>query len=315
MSSGRRTRRGLAPLELVFALPLLLAVLALIVNIGIEVKWKIRALVVSRQAVWRQRPGRNGAQDPNPAGWPTRNANFSVTTAPPPPLFAQDPFASQTVVRGPVLRDPNNSSSQGQFIVNTDVFDMSGKVEQGNARLDRSFPLLPKYPGVHLSVDQYLVDGQWRFWEMNIPRNDWRRTLILYRFTPPGNVLNLAQLYQEAATRLVNAPFRHDLDPLDRDEEIYAYQGSYHDFHPQLTRGCTLDPQAVMLSVEMLESEIQGPRKGGRGGVPENMANYFIRMYEDQLQQLQSQPFPPQGQISSLQKKIQQLRQFLGSLN
>ena len=63
------SRRGLAPLELVLCLPVLLFVLALIVDAGSKSCWKMRGLVAARDAAWRSRYGRSGANLPNAVPW------------------------------------------------------------------------------------------------------------------------------------------------------------------------------------------------------------------------------------------------------
>ena len=50
-----RTRTGLAPLELVLTLPILVFVAALIFNLGVIAMWRVRGEVNSREAVWRAR--------------------------------------------------------------------------------------------------------------------------------------------------------------------------------------------------------------------------------------------------------------------
>jgi hypothetical protein len=67
--------------------------------------------------------------------------------------------------------------------------------------------------------------------------------------------------------------------------------------------------------VRPLVDRIQGPRARGRGGVPEVMARRFRQMYQEQIDRLRAMQPPPQGQIAALQAKIDQLDQFLGSLN
>ena len=63
-------RSGLAPLELVLALPLLLMVMALMVGIGVAATWKVRAQVTARNAAWSHRWPRSGGANPRPVEWP-----------------------------------------------------------------------------------------------------------------------------------------------------------------------------------------------------------------------------------------------------
>lgn len=311
------TRRGLAPVELVLALPFLLVIMCLMINIGTEVKWKIRALEASRQAVWRVRNDRRGATDPQLPNWPS-TATLSVQAAPAPPLIAEDPFAAHAVVRGQPLRDPQASGAGSQLFVDTSLLDSLKEVRQGVAQIDRSFPVLPQIGGVHLRTTHLLLEGMWRFQEMGYSTNNSRRIFRLYQFVPPQGLSELAQEYQQAAMAILNAPFRQDLAPLDNDDELAAYFGSPPpDFHPQIDwrSMCSLNRFAVRADeVQRLIVRIQGPRGGGRGGVPSVMASTFLSMYQSQMQELQNQNPPPQTQIDQLQQKIDQLRKFQGTL-
>jgi len=311
------SRRGLAPLELILCLPFLMLIMALIINLGIEAKWKLRALAVSRQVVWRQRGERLGARDPRPASWPTRRATIAVLENPPPPLFPQDPFAQHTVTRGPVLRNPQVGTPESQLLVDTRMLDLSGSVQMGEARIDRGFPILPKVRGVHLRVDHLLIDSQWRYWEMQFPGNESRRGFLLYGFTPPDSVVAAAQKFQQAALAVVNAPFRRDLDVLDRDGELLAWYGPPPpDFHPYLQQLCTLNRFAVRAGpVEDLMNRIQGPRGGGRGGVPQAVCDRFLQMYRQQVARLESQDPKDEAEIARLKELIKLLEKFNGSLN
>ena len=70
MITSSRSRRGLAMLELVLALPILLFIMALIINYGTIAAWKVREHSVARLAVWETRWPRSGATDPRPSYWP-----------------------------------------------------------------------------------------------------------------------------------------------------------------------------------------------------------------------------------------------------
>ena len=61
-------RRGLAPLELVLCLPVLLMTMALMVSFGAAATWKVRALNGARQGIWRDRSTWNGGGDPQAIG-------------------------------------------------------------------------------------------------------------------------------------------------------------------------------------------------------------------------------------------------------
>lgn len=315
--SAEPRRAGLAPLELVLMLPLLLMILALIINFGHEIAWKERALTVSRQAEWRQRPTHYaGQRDRQPREWPT-SATMTVELAPAPPIFPQDPFAQHQVVRGPILRSPFGGGANSQLQVDTRQFDFSDDLKQGRATITRDLPLLSRLYQTDYDVKQPLLESEWRFHDMGYGSNHSRRILRLYGFTPPQGVVDLAQQYQQAAMQLLNAGYRPGLDPLDKDEELAAWYGSAPDFHPQLPRtvNCELDRDSVYVNdVRPLIDSIQGPRGRGQGGVPERLANAFLQMYRAQQNQLRQQDPPPQAQIDLLQVKINQLSKFVGGL-
>ncbi|MGQ0633848.1 MAG: hypothetical protein ACT4QC_04500 [Planctomycetaceae bacterium] len=312
-SSGIRhfhSRRGLAPLELVLSLPLLLVIMCLIINIGTAGKWKVMALAVSRQAAWRDRDDRKGASDPRPAGWPAK-ATLAVTPADPPPLFPQDPFASHTVVRGPVLGNLQGLSPGSQLIVDTKMLDSTLGFQQGVSQIDRAFPVFPKIGGVHLLTKHPLLESQWRFQQMGYGSNISRRILRLYRFVPSGDIQALANEYQQAALAILNAQLREDLYPLYRDDEFLAWYGSAPDFRPEFPwrTVCELDRGAVRAGpVERLIWQIQGNRnrKPPVASVPRKMAEAFIRMYRQQYEQTQD---------AGLKLLIDQLSKFLQTLD
>src|SRR5688572_18090339 len=70
--SGSCRRHGLAPMELVLWLPVLLFMVALLVNYGTMATWRIRGEVVAHDAAFRARWGRSGNNEGRLTGqWPT----------------------------------------------------------------------------------------------------------------------------------------------------------------------------------------------------------------------------------------------------
>ncbi|MCY2962770.1 MAG: hypothetical protein NT069_03815 [Planctomycetota bacterium] len=288
------------------------------INFGHVIAWKTRALTVSRQAVWRQRPTHYaGSRDRVPRNWEAP-ASMAVGPASTPPIFAQDPFAQHQVVRGPMLRDPQSQSASSQLQVDVGQFDFDDDLVQGIANLDREVALLPKLFQIKFNTKHPLLESEWRFHDMGYGSNNDRRILRLYGFTPPGNVIDLAEGYKEAALRIMSAGYRPGLMPLDKDDELKAWYGSAPDFHPQLPRtaSCELNRDVVHAGdVLPLIDRIQGPRGGGRGGVPERMTQAFLNMYRAQQALLRQQDPPPTTEIQELQRKIDLLTKFLGTLN
>jgi len=309
------------------ALPLLLLVMALMINFGHIAAWKVKSLQVARLAEWRQRPTRIPMRYPGPAEWPAAGTTLAVEPGPAPQLYQGDPYARHVVVRapngveaiipnGPVLSNPQVNLPGSQLLVDTTMLDMPGTLKQGRATISRELPLLGRLYEINQDVVHLMLEDEWRFFELGYSDNHSRRALLLYGFIPPANVQERAASFRDAALAILNAPFRGDLAVLDRDAELAAWYGSPPDFHPRLGRACSLDAQSVRAGpVQGLIDSIQGPRGGGRGGVPERVARSFLNMYQSQLAILQNQQPPPTAQIQQLQQKIQQLQGFLGSLN
>src|SRR6185369_803174 len=169
-----RTRRGLAPLELVLALPILLFVMALMVDFGNLACWKVRGSTVARQSVWRQRWPRRGNTDPQPIGWPSP-ATMDVAGASP-ELLPNDPFSQFPVVRGPTLNDPQSGKF---FYVDLDGrLDLRNDLKNGQSHIDIRLPMLPSIaPHFSFSLNNLLLDSRWQFGNMRLPDNITRRSL------------------------------------------------------------------------------------------------------------------------------------------
>lgn len=308
-------RRGLATLEFVLALPILLFVMALAVNFGTAASWKVRALVAARHAAWSTRPPRTGFQYPRPQNWPA-TANLGAGGA---ADFAplDDPRVYHPVVRGPTL--------PGGTTVNSALLDPSRGFRRGWSDIRRPFPLLRRLGTYGLSAGTNLLDNLWQFWRHGLGSNSDRRIPVLYALAqaPPA----YAQAYVRAVLALLRFPLRNDLRPLDRDDEFQAYAQRFPqlgigvpDFHPGLIGFCTLDRQVADRAVADLLDRITGRvDRDSSGnvtrrvpGVPENMTRAFIGLYRAVIQELQNQmnatPPPPPGQSAAIQAEIDQLQ-------
>jgi hypothetical protein len=153
---------------------------------------------------------------------------------------------------------------------------------------------------------------------MGYRTNETRRAKGWYNFEDAPEWASLKAEFQAADQAIRSNPTREDLVPLDRDQEFVAWYGSVRDFYPRVG-GCGLDPDQVRLTQIInpggLVSRIQGPNGGGQGGVPAAAARAFRQMYMEQIAYLQQQMPPPQQQIQALQQLVDQLNQFLQSLN
>jgi hypothetical protein len=323
----RPIRHGLSPLEFVLALPMLLFVMALMLNFGTVASWKVRTLGAARHAAWSTRAPRSGMQYPRPANWPPAanlGAGGAGDHAP-----MDDPRVDHPVARGPVL--PLGTA------VNSGLLDPSRGFREGSANLRREFPLLRRLGPYALAAHANLLDNPWPFWRHGLYSNHERRVPVLYALARAP--ASLAQAYVQAVYAILRAPFREDLRPLDRDDEFDGYQrrfrgaGGSPDFHPVLHRFCSLSrtvaDQAVADLIDRIGGRVDRDDDGNVirrvSGVPETMTRAFIRLYQWVIQQLQAQlgvtpPPPPdqraaiQAEIDQLQGQIQILQDFLGTL-
>jgi hypothetical protein len=275
----------LAPLEMVLALPLLLFIMALIVNIGVVACWKVRGLSVARHAVWGSRWPRTGDTNPRPAYWPA--AATMAATGPVNDPAVDDPRVEQLVARGPVIMGTQ---------VNTNLLDPTRGLRTGSATLTRGYPLLPKIGPFHLSAKTCMIDDQWQYNTavMGMSSNVQRRILVLY--TLPIAPASLSIAYRNAILAVLNAPFQPQLQLLNG-------------FYPQLQQFCTTDQATAKQAVQNLIDRIQGKDRPHVAGVAEVMTRTFINLYKQELQTSGNA-----AQTTLLQTWISQLQQFLLSL-
>jgi hypothetical protein len=318
-----RIRRGLAPLELVIAVPLFLFVMALMINFATVSAWRVRGLAVARQTVWAARHPRDVATVPRPDYWPTPaslGAGGDSNAA-----ILDDPRVYLPVARGPSL---------GAFRVNDELLDPTRGFRRGSSQMSREFPLLANLGPYQLHSAAPILDNCWRFRQTALPywwHDHWaHRVTALYQLPTAGG--NYLAMYVQAAIAILNMPQRNDLLILDRDPEFAAYAarfgwrgGGSPDFHPGLSRFCSLDLSLAQDRVENLIDRIAGvaPKQGPPpvAHVPslaERMAGAYIGLYRRVIQELQNQlnavPPPSPGQIAAIQAEIADLQQKIDTL-
>ncbi len=320
---GVFARRGLAPLELVIAIPLFLFIMGLMINFATVSAWRVRGLAVARQAVWAERGPRSAATVPRPSYWPT-GASLGAGGDQAAPIL-DDPRVNLPVARGPTL---------GTFVVNDRLLDPSGGFRRGTSEIERSFPMLASLGGYQLRSGAPILDNCWRYRETSLPywwHDRWaHRVTVLYRLPTAGG--NYLALYVQAAMAILTMPQRNDLLILDRDPEFPAYAarfgwrgGGSPDFHPGLSRFCSLDLSLAQERVENLIDRIGGvapkqgpPRVNHVPSLAERMAQAYISLYRRVIQELQNQlnavPPPPPGQIAAIQAEIDDLQQKIDTL-
>lgn len=295
-------RGGLAPVELILGLPLLLMLLAMMIIVGTAGAWKVRTLANSRQAAARALWPRDGADDPKPDSWWPDSATMSAGSADPDP-FGYDPFAEHVFVRGPRIGGP------GVFGLGVDhrCLDITRGLFAGHAAIDRDFPLwrqLPYRNKYHRETQVFSGD-HWQFQTMGMGDNVWRRVDLLYDYnlasrSPTGLGRTNAALQALRANR--DRPL---LFILDRDDELRTFYGDPYDanwyerydrfnFHPPAYNSCTLN---LRPDVDNLVDRIEE--------VPCQLARAFRTMYEEQRW------LAGNANTAALDQKIRQLDQFL----
>jgi len=311
MRRATRSRLGLAPLELVLAIPLVLFVVALSVIMGAVSCWKIRAETVARDAIFSRRWPRswraNEPLDPQEPEWRVANATRGDQRGP------QLPELDNPVFQNPLLRGPLPGIG-----VNSQMLDPTSHARIGWSQLTRDVPTLKRLGPYSLNDRKFLVDGKWQYWQLGYGSNGSRRLRQLYDLLNLPAAASQKSQYKQAEQQTISVYMKPEMFVLDRDDEFIAWRGTAPDFHPRLGVLCALDPNVVAPRVQQLLARIDGqpraPRAVGQG-VPRNMANAFLSMYQQQLQYYQSQMPPDQAKIAELKQKIKILQDFLARLN
>lgn len=329
-TAGQR-RKGLAPLELVLWLPVLLFVVALIVNYGTMATWRVRGEIVAHDAATRARWGRSGDSEGRLDGqWP-RSATMGIASEPPITQL-DDPFIDHEVVRGPL---PN------RFVVQPVLDPDRAGAYRGTASVARDYPLLPRL-GDYASgeIAGPLLDRKWSNSEIGIS-NFFRRIRRLYEL--PKADPRYLQAFLQSFRALLAIPHFAALDVLDRDEDVRKFTGSYRDFHPRVGGMCELDRETVRREQVERLLDTRAPDGqivlGAISRLPRNMTTFFLTMYrnalrwmQNRIQQLQDElrgppaPSPQrradilreiaelQAEIARIQPKITQLEAYLARM-
>ncbi len=330
----RNERRGLAPLELVLWLPVLLMVTALIVNYANMTSWRLRGETVARDAVWRERWPRSGSAEPRPPNstWPD-HAGMGVRGDA--EMWALNhPNIDHPVVRGPVLELGDPPSRFGV----RPVLDQETGAVTGLSNIDRTYDLLPALGNYNRGeIADRILTRQWQCAQMGFP-NHYRRTLVLYEL--PQTNSSLPAAYVRSIIDLLGIPHYSAISVLERDEDWKIVYGRYPNFYPRIRANYgETDPEIVYeRSVLPKVDHIDEDGKvvlGEISELPRRMTNAYLRMYErakqeieDLEEELVSVP-PPSAerrlwilsrlaqlrQIQDLDRKIEQLQQDTTTLD
>lgn len=313
-------RRGLATLELVLTLPILLCVMALVINFGTAACWKVRSLVMARKTLWEGRTGRTEGANPQPAWWP---AAGNVTTSVGQVKKLDDPRVDLPVARGPL---PPGAEA------NSDLLDPTQGLSTASSDLTRTFPMLRRMGSYRLSAQSSLLDGKWAFYkDMSSWYFNERRTPFIYSFAKVSS--RYGEAYIKAVEAIYCAVFREALRPLDRDDEFLHYNTTFGwgtetpDFHPALNGFCDLDQELVESRVQELIERIEGKiKRDGDGNVTrrvsdvaEVMTNSFIDLYQrvkdESEARKKSEPPLPSEEIAALDARIKEMQENIKNLN
>jgi hypothetical protein len=105
---GGNRRRGLAPVELVLALPVWMLLASAMVIVGNLGAWKIRGHLAVREAAVRSQWPRTRGTEANSTEWNRRSSIMRVRPASNP--GTTDPLSGHTVIRGPQIVAPGFSA-------------------------------------------------------------------------------------------------------------------------------------------------------------------------------------------------------------
>ncbi|MDG1873684.1 MAG: pilus assembly protein [Mariniblastus sp.] len=206
-------RRGVAPLEMVLVLPLLMMFMGLIVVFGYAASWKIRSEVVARDVGYKIRHPRSGgythtslvdlggssfrelherspewpeARDDNERLESHRQGDSGISS-----------YRDHEVVAAPIIRGP-----VPQITVNNSLLDFTRGVSQGVAEINRPAPIMSEMGRVNFRTPHSFMDNEFQYMRMG-----WN--------TPRGQRRGIGNF-----SRRIPVLWEHELDYLYDNEEI-----------------------------------------------------------------------------------------------
>lgn len=318
-------RRGLAPLELTLTLPILVIMMALMINFGVVGAWKVRTQVNTRYSAWRTVNARTGEYNPIPPYWPA-NSPLKTQAGLDLPMVSQlwdaQPDLMCPCVRGPALTAPSS-----QTAINVPGrLEMDGFVLQGNAQLSKPLPLLPSaIPGsgrFQFNLKQDIFDNQWQFYSLRIPYNDYIRAQVWWSIQHSSiaaldsAVTASKQILDQNLQLLEGNPQVADLFPLDNDDEFTRHNGwPPPDFYPRLRGLCESDPNIVYTKLVARTDQNGKPNPNSLlsriDKLPCTMSGSFTSLYRQWICELEK---CGSGEIEPLRQRFSDLSQFMGTV-
>jgi hypothetical protein len=216
--------------------------------------------------------------------------------------------------------------------VRTGYVDFLQGLLQGSAEITRPYPLLRSLPGtLAFARDHHVFDGtRFQYQSMGLPSNTERRVLGLYPLLLELHSPEEVQEYIDAAIALYFDPNEPALLPLiGGDPEVYELIGQRSpNFQPSLLSASdwrtttipqvrTRVPNYCESNPGTVRSDKVEPFKRAVRNVPHDVSDYYIGVYEQVIQQLESiDPKPPAVQmlLDEVKRKRDQVRLFRASL-
>ena len=323
---GLHPRQGLAPLELTLALPMLVIMMALMINFGVVSAWKVRTQAATRYAAWRTVNARTGEHNPTPAYW-SATAPLTTQAGQDLPTSSQI-WDSRQDLLCPCVRGKSLTAPTALAAVNVPGrLEMDGLVLQGSAVLDKPLPLLRgALPGgrFRFNLTQDVFDNQWQFYSLGIPWNNHIRADVWWDIahTDLGHldvaIESSRQKLEDNLRSLQLNPHRNDLYPLDNDEEFLRYFGwPPPDFYPRLNRMCMADPEAVYVSGVSRLDQDGHPNPSSLlsriDRLPCSVSSQFSSLYQSWICELEQCGFND-ADIAPLRERYNDLQQFMARM-
>lgn len=166
----QRHRSGLAPLELVLVLPLMMMVAGMMLFVANAAVWKLRSHGAARETAFQQFYPRTGETTIAPPDW--NRPDVATTVLPVPPIWGTDPFEMHTLFRGPNWRT---------LPINTTLFDGSSGMWIGRAQSNIKSELWPQMRVYYRYQRDVAILGsqQWQYQSMGLGNHGDRRSKLL----------------------------------------------------------------------------------------------------------------------------------------